>query len=158
MSKKKKILLGLLIVVVILQFIRPANNDSSENTSDTLAAAIPVPTEVDQILKAACNDCHSNHTNNMWYQNIQPIGWWINHHIKEGKQELNFSIFNTYSAKRKAHKMEEIAEQVEAGEMPMDSYTWMHWNAKLSAEQKKMLVDWAKAAKDSLKKLVPEKN
>jgi hypothetical protein len=157
MSKKKKILLGVLIVLVTIQFIRPADNNSPENPSETLTAAVPVSPEVKNILQIACNDCHSSHTSKMWYQNIQPIGWWIGHHIEEGKEELNFSIFNTYSAKRKTHKMEEVAEMVENGEMPMDSYTWMHSNARLSAEQKKLLVDWAKAAQDSLEKLVKNK-
>ncbi|MCD6067534.1 MAG: cytochrome [Bacteroidetes bacterium] len=157
MSKKKKILLVIAGILILIQFIRPADNEFPENPTEALAAAIPVPPDVNNLLKTACNDCHSNHTDKMWYQNIQPIGWWLNHHIEEGKDELNFSVFNTYSVKRQAHKMEEITEMVENGEMPMDSYTWMHGDAKLNEEQKKMLISWAKAAQDSLEKQIPAK-
>lgn len=158
MSKKKIILLGLLAVLVIIQFIRPEKNDFPVKPSEELSAAIEMPEEVNKILVASCNDCHSNHTNNMWYQNIQPVGWWINHHIEEGKEELNFSIFNTYSVKKQAHKMEEVAEMVEEDEMPMSSYTLMHGDAKLSKEQKELLINWAKAAQDSLKLRINFKN
>jgi hypothetical protein len=37
------------------------------------------------------------------------------------------------------HKLKECIEQVEENEMPMDSYLWMHKNAKLSPEQKELL-------------------
>ena len=76
-------------------------------------------------------------------------------HIEEGKEELNFSEWVKYKPKRKAHKMEEIAEMVNEDEMPMSSYTIIHGEAKLSAAQKKLLVEWAMAAHDSLKAAIP---
>lgn len=153
---KKIIYLSITAALIIIQFFRPAKNDSPIKQGEDLASAIEVPTEVDNVLKTSCNDCHSNHTNDMWYMNIQPVGWWINHHIEEGKDELNFSIFNTYSPKRKAHKMEEVAEMIEKKEMPLDSYTWMHGDAKLSEAQRTLLITWAKAAYDTLKTQVPQ--
>lgn len=157
MSKKKKILIVILSVFLILQFIRPADNNSEIIIANDISSSIQMSPEVSNILKASCYDCHSNKTNKMWYQNIQPFGWWINHHIEEGKDELNFSEFNTYSLKRRAHKLEEIAEMVEENEMPLSSYTLIHGEAELNADQKKLIVDWAKANHDSLKKLIPPK-
>lgn len=156
MSKKRKILLVILSIFIVIQFFRPADNNSETKPTNDISASVTVPVDVNTILKASCNDCHSNKTNNMWYQNIQPIGWWLNHHIEEGKDELNFSEFNTYSLKRKAHKFEEIAEMVEDNEMPLNSYLWVHSEAKLSDQQKKLLMNWAKTNHDSLKKLIPE--
>ncbi|MDP2388285.1 MAG: heme-binding domain-containing protein [Bacteroidota bacterium] len=155
MSKKKKILLVVFSLFIILQFIRPADNNSEILITNDISSSIKMSPEVSNILKASCYDCHSNKTNNMWYQNIQPIGWWINHHIEEGKDELNFSEFNTYSLKRRAHKLEEIAEMIEGNEMPLSSYTLIHGEAELNADQKKLIVDWAKTNHDSLKKLIP---
>jgi hypothetical protein len=95
------------------------------------------------ILQRACNDCHSNNTHYPWYTNIQPVGWWMQHHVNEGKEELNFSEFGTYTAKRQNHKMEEVAEQIKKGEMPLNSYLWIHKDAKLSDQEKEILISWA---------------
>ncbi len=151
MTTKRKILIGVIVVIAGLQFIRPEKNDGLALGADDIAHTINVPADVQNILNTSCNDCHSNHTEPMWYMNIQPVGLWIGHHIEEGKRELNFSIFKTYKPKRQAHKMEEVAEMVESLEMPMSSYTLMHGNAKLSKEQQELLINWAKAAHDSLK-------
>lgn len=151
MSIKKKIGIAVLVILLVMQFIRLDRNKSNAATPNDITAAMEVPAEVQTILKNSCYDCHSNNTEDMWYMNIQPLGWWIQHHINEGKEELNFSEFNSYSAKRKAHKMEEIAEEVKEGEMPLSSYTITHGSAKLNAEQKKLIMDWAMNEHNKLK-------
>lgn len=143
----KKILIGLVIVLVILQFIRPERNISTTASANDIRVTHAVPANVLSVLKRACYDCHSNNTNYPWYTNIQPVGWWMQHHVNEGKEELNFSEFGTYSAKKAAHKLEETAEMVEEKEMPLESYTWIHKDAKLSADEIKLVADWANALK-----------
>lgn len=143
----KKILIGLVIVLVILQFIRPEGNISTTTSANDIRVTHAVPANVLSVLKRACYDCHSNNTNYPWYTNIQPVGWWMQHHVNEGKEELNFSEFGTYSAKKAAHKLEETAEMVEEKEMPLESYTWIHKDAKLSADEIKLVADWANALK-----------
>lgn len=147
---KKKIGIGLLVVLVLIQFIRPEANDGQADTSQDITHAVQVPATVLTTLKTACYDCHSNHTNAVWYANINPIGWWLNHHIEEGKAELNFSEFATYKPKRADHKLEEIAEEVEEGHMPISSYTFMHADAKLSKVQIEEIVAWAKTERQRL--------
>lgn len=147
----KKIALVCLIIFLVIQFIRPARNTGSAFGGDDITHSVNVPENVKSILVASCYDCHSDHTEHMWYENIQPLGWWIGNHISEGKRELNFSVFNTYKDKRKAHKFEEIAEMVEKDEMPMSSYTIVHSSAKLSKEQKDLLIQWAKAGQEQFK-------
>jgi hypothetical protein len=66
----------------------------------------------------------------------------LNYHVDEGKDELNFSEFESYSLKRKLHKLEEIKEMVEEGEMPLTSYTIIHGDATLNGEQKQILYKW----------------
>lgn len=140
---KKIILRSLLVILILIQFIRPSKNPGEAFGPEDVTKAINVPEDIKNILVTSCFDCHSDHTNHMWYENIQPLGWWIGHHISEGKQHLNFTVFNTYKDKRKAHKFEEIGEMVASDEMPMLSYTLVHGNAKLTAEQKRALIDWA---------------
>lgn len=149
---RKIILRTLLIILVLIQFIRPSKNSGEAFGANDITKSVNVPDEVRNVLVTSCFDCHSDHTNHMWYENIQPIGWWIGNHISEGKKHLNFSIFNTYSDKRKAHKLEEIGETVASGEMPMDSYTSVHGKAKLTDEQKRALIDWASSAQKQFEK------
>ncbi len=141
----KKIGIALAAILVILQFIRPTKNEGTALTENDISHAINVPTDVQQILETSCYDCHSNHTTYPWYTNIQPIGLWMQHHVDEGKEELNFSEFKTYKLKRQKHKLEEIAEQVNEHEMPLSSYTLIHKNAALTPEQITLLANWANA-------------
>ncbi len=150
MSVKKKIILGIVLVLVVIQFIRPVKNEGKADTANDITHVTELPADVKNILEVSCYDCHSDHTNHMWYENIQPLGWWIHHHISEGRQELNFSQFATYSPKRQAHKLEEIAETVEKQEMPVSSYLLVHTLAKLTDAQRQLLIKWATDSKSSL--------
>jgi hypothetical protein len=139
----KKILIALLVILVIIQFIRPERNISAAVSPNDISHKYHVPETVQSILKTSCNDCHSNNTVYPWYANVQPVAWWLQNHVNEGKAELDFSEFLTYSPKKAHHKMEEVIEMVKEGEMPLNSYLWVHKDAKLSADQKKLLTDWA---------------
>jgi len=99
------------------------------------------------LLQTACYDCHSNHTKYPWYAEVNPVGLWLNSHIKDGKEELNFSEFATYTAKRKAHKLGKISETVEKHDMPLNSYLWIHTEARLTDAQRHMIIQWADSAK-----------
>jgi hypothetical protein len=138
----KKTALGLLLLLVVIQFIRPPKNLSDAPADNDIGMAYEIPSNVHGILKQKCYDCHSNHTRYPWYFNLQPVGWWMYKHIEDGKRELNFSEFKTYSAKKAAHKLEETAELVREKEMPLKSYVWLHPEARLSAEEEKALIDW----------------
>ncbi len=139
----RKILLTLLGVLVLVQFVRPEKNQSAGVSANDITTKYAVPTEVHNVLKRACFDCHSNNTVYPWYDNIQPVAWWLNQHINEGKSELNFSEFATYSPKKADHKLEEVGEAVTEGWMPLGSYLWVHHDAKLKPEEAKLIADWA---------------
>lgn len=152
---KKKILIGLLVVLVVIQFIRPSRNNGSLETGKDISQLGPVPENVMNSLKTSCYDCHSNKTVYPWYANIQPVAWWLNNHIVEGKDELNFSEFTPYSPRRQYHKLEEVAEVLQENEMPLTSYTLIHRNAILSEEQKAAMTQWAESIKDTLESHYP---
>jgi hypothetical protein len=71
-------------------------------------------------------------------------------HIDDGRRELNFSVWSTYTPKRKSKKLEEICEQVEKGEMPLPSYLWIHRDAALREGDAQALCDWAKGEQAKL--------
>ena len=146
----KKILLALLVVFIAIQFIRPARNISGQALPSDIEKKVNVPDKVLGIFKNACYDCHSNNTRYPWYVNIQPMAWVMANHIKNGKQNLNFSEFGSYSNRKQANKLRAIATTMKDGSMPLSSYTIMHTDAKLSKEDKKLISDWATKTRDSL--------
>jgi hypothetical protein len=152
----KKILLGLLALLVIIQFIRPEKNDSNDNTYH-ISTQYEVPAQVNDILVAACNDCHSNQTRYPWYSNIQPVAWWLNDHVEHGKGHLNFSEFTNRRIAVQNHKLEEVIEVIEEDEMPLKSYTAMglHAEANLDDSQKQLLMDWARSQMEVLRARYP---
>ncbi|MDF7820987.1 heme-binding domain-containing protein [Runella sp. MFBS21] len=152
----KKILIGLGVVLVAIQLIRPERNLSDDRTYD-VSTKYAVPEDVKQILAVACNDCHSNKTEYPWYANIQPVAWFLDHHVTDGKRHLNFSNFTSRSVAYQNHKFEETIEMVKEGEMPLASYTYLglHAGANLTELQKQSLLNWAQANMDSLKAQYP---
>ena len=150
-SLKKKIGVVLLVALIVIQFFPAKKNMGERYGANDYTKSLTVSPEIRLLVENACFDCHSNATKPIWYQNIQPIGWWMNNHVEEGKRELNFSVFNTYKDKRKSHKLEEIAEQVAKGEMAPCYYVMMHKEAKLSDAQKTKIINWANAEASKFK-------
>lgn len=147
---KRYSFLTILILLLAVQFIRPAKNDGLVHTTTHISTVVPVSDTIETILQNSCYDCHSNQTHYPWYTQIQPIGFWLNSHVDEGKEELNFSEFATYKKKKQLHKLDECVEMIEENEMPLSSYTIVHQEAKLTNEQKNLLINWAKNSKQLL--------
>ena len=147
----RKILKVIAVVFVLafiaLQFYRPEIINPPVIESETLASTTRVPANIQALLKRSCNDCHSNQTIYPWYSHVTPFSWLLAEHIEEGRRELNFSVWNTYSGNRKRNKFDEICEQVTTGEMPHNQYLWIHAEARFSEEDKKLLCDWAETEK-----------
>jgi hypothetical protein len=139
----KKIILGIVVLLVLIQFFRPEKNSSTGISENHISKKYATPEEVKIILDKACYDCHSNNTKYPWYANVQPVAWWLDHHVDEGKGEINFDEFLTYPPKKARHKMEEVNEMVKEGEMPLNSYTWVHKDAVLTQAEKLVLAEWA---------------
>ena len=155
----KKILLVLLIIFIGIQFIKPQKNIHPGAQPEDISTLYPVPPQVDSILSIACKDCHSNNTRYPWYNNFQPVAWFLANHIKDGRNSFNLNEFATYPIARQYDKIEEIKKQLDKGDMPLSSYTLIHRDAILSDAQKKAVIGWsenirlqmeAKYPKDSL--------
>ncbi|WP_432416441.1 heme-binding domain-containing protein [Pseudalgibacter alginicilyticus] len=140
----KKILYFTMVVLLVVQFFGPEKNTGDLTSIDYFYKETNPPEDVKIILKESCNDCHSDITRYPWYNNITPINYWLNSHIENGKKHFNISNWEGNSVKRKDHKFEELIKMVEEKEMPLNSYTWVHSEAKLSDDQIKSVVNWAK--------------
>lgn len=146
----KKIFLALVIVFIAIQFIQPPRNRNGQVLHADITKTVNVPDNVLIIFQKACYDCHSDNTRYPWYMNLQPMGWVMAYHIETGKGNLNFSEFGSYSKRKQANKLRAIGKSIQEGSMPISSYTSMHVDAKLSEENKKMILSWITKTRDSL--------
>lgn len=89
----KKIILGLVGVLIVIQFVPQEKNLSDDQLYD-ISKKYTIPAEVNTILQNACNDCHTNKSTYPWYSHIQPVGFWLNHHINDGKASFKLLYFH----------------------------------------------------------------
>jgi hypothetical protein len=146
----KIIALVLLVAFIGIQFIPTDRNQSSVVLDTDFMLVNKVPSNIENKIQVSCYDCHSNNTAYPWYNKIQPVAWFLGDHIKEGKAELNFNEWDEYSDRRKNSKLRSIISQIEDDEMPLDSYTIIHADAKFSEDEKSEIIEYMAQLKNSL--------
>jgi hypothetical protein len=154
MRRLKKILWPLLILFIAIQFVRPAQNKRERVLSNDMTKIYSVPDNVQAVFRAACYDCHSNNTRYPWYSNIQPGGWLLANHIKNGRSALNFSEFGSYSQRKQTSKLKAIVNSLNDGTMPLKSYSLIHRDARLTNDEKALIINWATGQKNNLMQLI----
>jgi heme-binding protein len=142
MSRMKWILLIIVIVFVVIQVVRPNLTNPPVDPQHRIQN---VPPDVQAILRRSCYDCHSSETRWPWYSQVVPVSWLLKHDVDEGRQELSFSEFATYSPKKSARTMKAICDEVKSGDMPLWQYRPLHPDAKLSDADRQALCAWAAA-------------
>ena len=150
-----KIVLALFIVFLILQLpvFNPEKNYVDADTHVDITDKYEVPMDIQMDLYVACYNCHSNYTEDYpWYYNIQPISWWMNSHIRNAKQALNFSEFASNPPDIAVKKFESLHTVMKEQSMPLKSYLLLHEEAKLTNEQYQRIADWAKETQQKVEK------
>lgn len=148
----KKISVILLVAFILIQFFPIDKNNPAPTPQMDFLTIKNTPETTANLIRNGCYDCHSNETKYLWYSNVQPIAWFLQDHIEEGRKELNFSTFATYEPKRQAHKLAEAIEQIEKGEMPLDSYIIVHSEAKFSEAQKQEVIQYLKLVESDIRR------
>lgn len=131
-----------IIALVLIQFFPVDRNQSDTVPRTDFMVVNTIPVQIKNQLQVSCYDCHSNNTEYPWYNKIQPVAWYLEGHIKEGKEHLNFNEWGDYSNRRKNSKLKSIIEQIESGEMPMTSYTLIHRDAVLDSVAMKDIINY----------------
>ena len=107
-----------------------------------------VPPEVENILRRACDDCHSDKTRWPWYSNVAPISWFVIDHVDSGRRHVNFSEWLRRDTKNPGEytreRFQAICRQVQTHTMPLTSYLLMHPGAKLSQDDVEAICEWTK--------------
>jgi hypothetical protein len=127
----------LAVALVVVQFV------PVDRTNPPVETEVAASSEVRAVLRRACYDCHSNETVWPWYSRIAPVSWWVAHDVHEGREELNLSIWNQYTTKRRLRKLKEIRDEVAEGEMPPWTYLPPHPEARLSPQDRAVLLAWS---------------
>jgi Haem-binding domain len=113
-------------------------------TNPPVESDVAAPAPIATILRRACYDCHSNET--VWsapQSFVAPASWLVARDVREGRRELNFSRWASYSGQRLAHKTKAIQTRVSRGSMPPRLYLLAHPEAKLSDADRAALAAWA---------------
>ena len=138
MKAEKKILLGVLVGVLVafglmqfwpLQLTNPPL--VSEPDWDSQQTRL--------LVERACFDCHSHETVWPWYTHIVPVGNLLERDVQNGRQALNFS--NWQQTCCTLTQIDEMAETVNKGEMPLPYYLILHPEAELNRAERGALVN-----------------
>ena len=129
---------GALLLLQLIRIDVPAPPKASPQDE------VKAPKEVMSLLKKSCYDCHSNHTRWPWYSNIAPISFEVRGHVRDGRNWLNFSIWQKYDEKKRQKLFKGIAESVQRT-MPPPDYMLMHKDARLKPQERELIRKWAES-------------
>ena len=144
-------LIVLVVAFIALQFVPNKMPKNAVAGKDDLISSGVLPSTISSILRTSCYDCHSNQTSYPWYSKVAPASWLLAKDIREGRDDLNFSEWGSYSKRHQIGKLRKIKEEVTSGDMPLKNYLLIHRHAKLSPEQKNALAKWTE---DMTKKIL----
>jgi hypothetical protein len=138
----RRVAYGLAAALVVAQLV-PVTR-----TNPPVEAEIVVEPEVRTLLRRACWDCHSHETVWPWYAWVAPVSWLVAHDVNHAREELDFSRFESYEPKKQRKKLEEMAEEIGEGHMPLWYYVPLHPEARLSDAERDLLVSWTVAERE----------
>lgn len=133
------------ICFVLAQFIRPKDfgeYTKVEHGGEEKKGLHSLPERVQDILGAACYDCHSDQPDLQWFDKITPVNFIVDSHIKNGRKALNFSKFDELNSQQVSAKLFYSLNKVLSGEMPLASYSFVHPRARLSKTEIRQLQSY----------------
>jgi len=130
----KRLLLVVILLFISIQFV-PYGLD---HTNPPRLGKLKWDSNQTKILfMQACGDCHSNNTQWQWYSNIAPLSWGIYRYVLEGRKQFNTSMWGV----QEKNSLPKAISTIKKNTMPIKYYLWMHPEAKLSVEDKALLID-----------------
>ena len=145
LSARKLVRVSLLVLALLLagaQFVPLDRTNPPSDPQQHFNVVARPPQAVASVLQRSCRDCHTNDTTWPWYSRVAPVSFLVVDDVKEGRSHLNFSEWGKLDARRAARKLEEICDEIKAGNMPERKYTLIHPSAKLTAEEVQTICGW----------------
>lgn len=124
---------AVLVVLLALQLV-PFGR---EHTNPPVTVSASWPSErASRIAQRSCAACHANTTRWPWYSHVAPASWLVTIDVEEGRDELNFSTWD-----RDRGEADDAVEAIQDGSMPPLRYVLMHPDARLSDEERQLLIE-----------------
>jgi hypothetical protein len=142
-NKLKWIFAALVAVFALMQLANPPRTNPPVAPGHDIMATNAPPPEIATLLHTACYNCHSHETKWPWYSHVAPVSWLVANDVNRGRERLNFSDWPRALPERAAKRLERISEELDYKDMPPAKYTLLHPEARLTAVQRKLLIDWA---------------
>jgi hypothetical protein len=126
------------VVFAVMQFVPYG----WQHSNPPVVAEAPWPdVDSEQIARTSCYSCHSNETDWPIYSYVAPMSWLVRYDVDRGRDELNFSEWDSDDA-------EDAIEMVEEGEMPLGRYTMIHRDARLTESERDTLLSALRTMSD----------
>ena len=149
----KKVLIGLSVVFVLIQFKTIDKTSPEIILENDFLEMTEAPAGVVELMHGVCYDCHSHSVRYPWYSNVAPVSWWIKGHMTNGLKKTNFAEWNAYTVEEKDSVLTRSSRLVGLKWMPIITYKITHSKARLSEEQREMLITFFDAEKAKLEEL-----
>jgi hypothetical protein len=132
--------IGLILVMAAAQLVQPETKNPAVNPARRLWNDHSMDPQVKEITQRACGNCHSYETKWPWYAKLSPVSWFLARHVEQGRAKLNFDDWSPAAA---ADQLQEIYDSIAKKKMPLSSYLLMHPEARLSENDRDLLLAWA---------------
>jgi hypothetical protein len=142
MQKFKKIVFWFLVGFAIIQFIPIDKANRPIDRRKNFIDVKKTPPKISELIKNACYDCHSDETVYPKYAYIAPFSWSIKSHVNEGREHLNFSVWETYNDDLKRSMLTKSIQMIENKVMPMPAYIIYHKEANLTDAERALLIKY----------------
>jgi hypothetical protein len=160
MHKVLKVVLVILVIgFVAAKFVRPARTNPQFTPAQAMETIVNVPPDIHATLTRACADCHSDETHWPWYSRVAPASWFVINHVDQGRRRINFSTWVRpgHEPVDSMDRLKAMCREVQEGNMPLSSYTWIHRNAPLSADDVNRICQWSQEEQQRLSATVSAK-
>nr|WP_314492912.1 heme-binding domain-containing protein [uncultured Chryseobacterium sp.] len=142
MKTVKRIVFWSLVLFALIQFIPTDKINQPVNRSVNFTDVKKTPLKITGLLKSACYDCHSNETVYPKYAYIAPISWSVKDHVNEGREHLNFSLWNSYNKELKESMLKKAVQTLQDKSMPLPAYVVYHDEANISDAERTVLIQY----------------
>jgi cytochrome c len=135
---------ALLMASLLLARVHPFGDAGLYAGPETAAVLdqAKMPAEVRSMLVEKCADCHSAQTHAPFYGHFAPVSWLLERDVVDARKAMNLSVWEGYSADQKQMLMAKMVEETKAHEMPPVQYRMIHWNARMTDADLKVLGAW----------------
>ncbi len=107
--------------------------------------------EIKPIITKKCLACHGHVDRLPLYTAVPPASWLIHHDQNEAKEYMDMSFdFPFKGTGSITEDFEKIEEIIEEDDMPPFRYIIMHWQSRLTKDEKKVILRWVKESQEKL--------